>query len=355
MELHQYKYDFAVHRAKNVILISFPYSDSLKSKLKNKFPSAKWSATKKAWYLPDFPSIREQLGLHKKNNYANYFQKTHPNNHQALTLFLEQLELKAYSSNTIKAYLNEFAHLLSTIKQHNVDDLSPDQLKSYFLYCLKKEQTKERKMNGKINAIKFYFEQVLHRPKMFFDIPRPKKPQTLPKHLSKPEIKRIFNSVKNPKHLLILKMVYGMGLRLSEVVNLKIEDINSDDMLVRIEGAKGKKDRVVNLPNSVLQEMRAYYKEFQPKHYLFNGQYGGRYSDRSVQNIFKTAMKNAGIHKRIGVHGLRHSYATHLLESGADLRYIQELLGHYNIKTTQIYTHVSHFSKSKIKSPLDDL
>lgn len=355
MDLKQYNFNFGVHHHKNVILISFPYTVALKTQLRDKFPSAKWSATKKAWYLPDFPSVREQLGLLPKNNFENYFQKAHPINHRALTLFIERLELKAYSSNTIKLYLSEFAHLLSIIKNYDVDLLTPDQLKAYFLFCLKNDRAKERKMNGKINAIKFYFEQVLHRPKMFFDIPRPKKPQTLPKHLSKPEIKRIFQTVNNPKHLLILKMVYGMGLRLSEVVNLKIEDINSDDMLVRIEEAKGKKDRVVNLPSSVLQDMRNYYKEFQPKVYLFNGQYGGRYSDRSVQNIFKSAMKKAGINKRIGVHGLRHSYATHLLESGADLRYIQELLGHYNIKTTQIYTHVSHFSKSKIKSPLDDL
>lgn len=355
MDLKQYNFNFGMHHNKNVILISFPYTVVLKTQLREKFPSAKWSATKKAWYLPDFPSVREQLGLLPKNNFENYFQKAHPINHRALTLFIERLELKVYSSNTIKVYLSEFTHLLSIIKNYNVDLLTPDQLKAYFLFCLKNDRAKERKMNGKINAIKFYFEQVLYRPKMFFDIPRPKKPQTLPKHLSKPEIKRIFQSVNNLKHLLILKMVYGMGLRLSEVVNLKIEDINSDDMLVRIEGAKGKKDRVVNLPSSVLQDMRNYYKEFQPKFYLFNGQYGGKYSNRSVQNIFKTAMKKAGVNKRIGVHGLRHSYATHLLESGADLRYIQELLGDYNIKTTQIYTHVSDVSKSKIKSPLDSL
>jgi len=355
MDLKSYTFTFGVHRNKNVIFIDFTYSNQLKERLRKRFPSAKWSATKKKWYLPDFPSIREQLQLPPKNYYEKYYEKTHSINHPALTLFIEQLELKAYSNNTIKMYLYEFAHLLSTIKNYNVDLLTPEQLKAYFLYCLKKDRAKERKMNGKINAIKFYFEQVLHRPKMFFDIPRPKKPQTLPKRLSKSEIKRIFQSVTNPKHLLILKMVYGMGLRLSEVVNLKIEDINSEDMQVRIEGAKGKKDRVVNLPESILEDMRIYYKNYHPKIYLFNGQYGGKYSVRSVQAIFKNAMKKAGIKKRIGIHGLRHSYATHLLESGVDIRFIQELLGHHSIKTTQIYTQVSNQSKASIKSPLDNL
>jgi integrase/recombinase XerD len=126
-------------------------------------------------------------------------------------------------------------------------------------------------------------------------------------------------------------------------------------MMVRIEGAKGKKDRVVNLPESILEEMRDYYQKYKPEHYLFNGQYGGKYSTRSVQSIFKTAMKKARINKRIGIHGLRHSYATHLLESGADIRFIQELLGHYSIKTTQVYTNVTNLSKHKIKSPLDHL
>lgn len=144
-----------------------------------------------------------------------------------------------------------------------------------------------------------------------------------------------------------------MGLRVGEVVNLKISDIDSDRMQVLIAAAKGKKDRYVNLPESVLALLRSYYKSYKPKKWLFEGQYGGQYSIRSVQAVFKNAMKKAGINKQIGIHGLRHSYATHLLESGADLRFIQELLGHNSIKTTQTYTHVTNCSKIKIKSPLD--
>ncbi len=210
-------------------------------------------------------------------------------------------------------------------------------------------------MNSKINAIKFYFEQVLHQPKMFFDIPRPKKPLLLPKMLSKGEVSKILRVTTNPKHLLVLQLCYGMGLRVSEIVNIRIEDIDSENMRVLIRGAKGKKDRYTNLPTSVLEPMREYYRLFQPQEWLFEGQYGGQYSVRSAQAVFKNAMKKAKINKTIGIHGLRHSYATHLIESGADIRFIKDLLGHNSIKTTQVYTHITDISKSQIKSPLDML
>ena len=355
MILSNYSFQFGKHNDKNVIWIQFPYSSTLINQLKKRFPSAKWSKTQKCWYMLDGASVREALQLPSKDQSVGHLQEIHPKNHEAFINFHQLLKLKAYSPNTIKTYLYEFAHLLKLIKNYDVNKLTPEKLKSYFLFCLEHDKMKERKLNGKINAIKFYYEQVLHQPRMFFDIPRPKKPITLPKHLSKNEIKRLFKQVENEKHLLILKLVYGMGLRLSEVTNLKITDIDSENMMVRIEGAKGKKDRVVNLPESILEEMRDYYQKYKPEHYLFNGQYGGKYSTRSVQSIFKTAMKKARINKRIGIHGLRHSYATHLLESGADIRFIQELLGHYSIKTTQVYTNVTNLSKHKIKSPLDHL
>ena len=185
--------------------------------------------------------------------------------------------------------------------------------------------------------------------------PRPKKPLTLPRLLSQKEVKKLFEVTDNQKHLLLLQMIYGMGLRVSEIVNLKIEHIDSSRMQVLIAGSKGKKDRYVNLPESILPLLRAYYINTKPDVWLFNGQYGGQYSTASVQKVFKRTMEKAKINKNVGVHSLRHSYATHLLESGADLRFIQELLGHNSIKTTQIYTHVSNVSKSKIKSPLDQL
>jgi integrase/recombinase XerD len=160
---------------------------------------------------------------------------------------------------------------------------------------------------------------------------------------------------QNLKHLLILKLCYGMGLRVSEIVQLKISDIDSRRMQVLISYAKGKKDRYVNLPNTILGLLRQYYTAYKPKEFLFEGQNGGQYSVRSCQVVFKNALHKARINKKVGIHGLRHSYATHLIEQGTDMRFVQELLGHANIKTTMIYTHVSDIAKRNIKSPLDNL
>jgi site-specific recombinase XerD len=190
---------------------------------------------------------------------------------------------------------------------------------------------------------------------MFFDIPRPKLPQTLPKMLNKREIAKMFSAIENPKHLLMLQLCYGMGLRVSEIVNIKIEDIDSETMRVHIVGAKGKKDRYTPLPQSILENLRNYYIKYKPKIWLFEGMHGAQYAIRSVQAVFKNAINKANIKKIIGIHGLRHSYATHLIETGADIRVLQDLLGHNSIKTTQIYTHVTDVSLSKVRSPLDDI
>lgn len=355
MEFSKYTFKPEMHNSKRVVAIRFKFSNELKEELRKRFPSAKWSQTQKYWYLPDSPSVRKVLNIPAQEWGQRLRVKIHQKNREAFRNYIHQLELKAYSENTIRLYLCEFAHLLILLKSEDVNDLTPERLKNYFLYCVQVEKMKERKLNGKINAVKFYFEQVLHRKKMFFDIPRPKKPVKLPKMLSKREIRKVLKQVENPKHLLMLKLCYGMGLRVSEVVGLKIRHIDSSRMQVLIEGAKGKKDRYVNLPESVLELLRNYYKAYRPKEWLFEGRYGGQYSKSSVQAVFKRAMRKAGIKKRIGVHGLRHSYATHLLESGADIRIIQEFLGHNSVKTTQVYTHVTNVAKNKIKSPLDNL
>jgi site-specific recombinase XerD len=355
MDLVKYTFEPAVHRGKKVILIRFPYDQTLQAALRKRFSSAKWSATQKAWYLPDLPVVRQQLRMVAQNMTESKIRDIHWANQQAYLDMEKQLVLKKYSPSTVRIYLAELRHLLLLLKAFTVQDMTPKRIKDYFLYCIKNEQMGERKINGKINAIKFYFEQVLHRPRMFFDIPRPKKPVTLPKMLHKKEVKKLFQVVKNPKHALALKLCYGMGLRVSEVVGLKVADIDGQRMVVHVRGAKGKKDRYVPLPNSILPQLRTYYQAYRPKTYLLEGQYGGPYAKSSLQQVFKKAMKKAGINKQIGIHGLRHSYATHLLESGADMRFIQELLGHNSIKTTQVYTKVTPRSLSNIKSPLDSL
>jgi site-specific recombinase XerD len=349
------KPEIARHKGKDVIFLRFAYEPELNEEVKS-LVSAKWSASEKAWYVSDTAQYRKKFGLPPKPLIsAEVLSKIHPVNQPALQSYVDALQLKAYSANTIITYRNEFVQLLYALKARPVSELSAAQLRSYFLYCIRALKLSENTLHSRINAVKFYVEQVIHREKFFFDIPRPKKPSILPKVISSTDIKKIFAAATNLKHNTMLKLCYGMGLRVSEIVNLKITDIDSVAMQVFIERAKGKKDRYVNLPESILTQLRDYYKAYRPKIYLFEGQYGGPYTTRSVQAVFKTALSKAGINKRVGVHGLRHSFATHLLENGTDMRFIQDLLGHNDIKTTLRYTHVSQQSLRKVISPLDRL
>jgi len=352
-----YQFSTGKHQEKNVILVNFPYNSLWQRELKEKFPTAKWSMSKKCWYLPDTNSIRNEIGMTPITEMGKaVISQIHPVNQPALKRMHETLLLKAYSPNTIKTYCVEFSQLLYILKGMPVDTLTPERLRSYLLFCVTKLNLSENMIHSRMNALKFYFEQVLHREKFFFEeIPRPKKKSSLPKVISKNDIAKIFAQVDNPKHQLMLKLCYGMGLRVSEIVNLKVPDIDSGRMLVHIEAAKGKIDRYVTLPSSVLDDLRNYYRSYRPKNYLFEGQYGGQYAIRSVQAVFKNAMQKAKINKTVGIHGLRHSYATHLLECGTDMFFIQKLLGHKNIRTTEIYAKVSNRQLGNIKSPLDDL
>ncbi len=351
-EADRYRFSFGEHRDKEVIWIHFPNDRQLITHLKQ-YTKARWSSSEKCWYVSDTSHYRSLFLLPQKSIGSRALSKIHPANKPAFKRFREQLTLKGYSPNTIKTYCLEFAQLLYVLKAHPAEQLSPEQLGSYILYCAQKCKLSENQLHSRLNALKFYYEQVLHREKFFVEIPRPKKPSTLPKVLSQKDIAALFRVTTNIKHLLMLKLCYGMGLRVSEIVRFKIEHIDSGRMQVLIAGAKGKKDRYVTLPQSILDELRAYYKEYKPVYYLFKGQYGGQYSVRSVQAVFKKAMKKANIRKPVGIHSLRHSYATHLLEYGTDITYIQQLLGHNNIKTTQRYTHVSRRELSRVKSPLD--
>lgn len=349
-----YQFEEAEHHNKPVIFICFVYEAKLDAQVK-KLKGVKWSRTKKAWYVTDNQQYRKQFNLGPKPVGKEVFLHLHPCNQPALQFFIETLQLKAYSENTIRTYSNEFAQLLYLLKNVVVDTLDALKLRSYFLYCTNTLKLSENTLHSRMNAIKFYFEQVLHRDKLFFEIPRPKKPALLPKVISAKEIKKLFEVTANLKHNTMLKLCYGMGLRVSEIVNIKITDIDSKTMQVFIERAKGKKDRYANLPESLLEQLRAYYKLYKPKKYLFEGLSGEQYSTRSAQQVFKNAMQKARLNKATGIHSLRHSFATHLLENGTDVKFIQELLGHNDIKTTLRYIHVSERQLKKIKSPLDNL
>lgn len=284
--------------------------------------------------------------------------RIHDVNAHVLPMMKERLQLKAYSPSTLRTYLNEMRQLLQTIGNIPADDLSPGHLRRYLVYCLKKLELTENTLHSRINALKFYFEQVLGREKFFWEIPRPKKHLILPKVLGEDELARLFNALTNLKHKAMLFTGYSAGLRVSELAALKIKHIDSGRMQILVENAKGKKDRYVNLSPVLLDILRVYIKNYKPKpkEYLFESEQTGTcYPIRTIQRIFQLAKEKAGIPKSVGIHSLRHSFATHLLEKGTDIRYIKELLGHFNIKTTERYLHVAKQHLVNIISPLDEL
>ena len=209
--------------------------------------------------------------------------------------------------------------------------------------------------NQAINAIKFYYEKVKGGARKFYQLERPLKETKLPTVLSVEEVQAMIKSTKNLKHKTMIMLCYSAGLRLGELLNLKPNDIDSDRMQISIKGAKGKKDRYTLLAEKLLPLLRDYYKKYGPKEYLFEGETGGQYSERSMQTVVKEALQRGNVKKYATVHTLRHSFATHLLENGTDLRYIQNLLGHSSSKTTEVYTHVTSKALSGLKSPLDNL
>lgn len=280
-------------------------------------------------------------------------------NAMVLPLMQERLLLKAYSRSTIRTYLQEMSQLLQKLKDIPADDLTVNHLKRYFIYCYEKLQLRENMLHSRINALKFYYEQVLMREKFFWEIPRPKKQLLLPKVLGEEELSRLFKSLENKKHKAILFTAYSSGLRVSEVVQLKLGDIDSDRMQIFVARGKEKKDRYVMLSPVLLDVLRSYIKQskVRPAVYLFENpvEAGTAYNCRSAQKVFQLAREKAGIRKQVSFHSLRHSFATHLLEKGIDIRYIKDLLGHFDIRTTERYLHVKKEQLINIVSPIDDL
>ena len=306
--------------------------------------------------MVDTPQYRTRFGLQVDLVGKEVLSHINLVNQPALTLLIETLQLKGYSDNTLKTYRNEFAQLLYVLKSNSVNDLDSERLRRYFLYCTNTLKLSENTMHSRINAVKFYFEQVLKREKFFFEIPRPKKPLMLPNVLAISQVEKLFAQLENLKHKTMLYLAYSAGLRVSEVINLKVKDIHSARMVINIRGAKGKKDRTVALSVGILDLLRKYYVAYKPTDWLFEGQYKDTpYSTRSLQQIFHRAKTAAKISQDVTFHSLRHSYATHLHESGTDIKLIQELLGHNDLNTTMRYTHVSNRTLEIIKSPFDNL
>jgi site-specific recombinase XerD len=267
--------------------------------------------------------------------------------------FIKTLTLKNYSPNTIRTYKSMLQEFLEYYKKLDPAKITEEQIRDYLLFLLDERKISISYQNQSINAIKFYYEQILGRPVRTYYIQRPKKEKILPNVLSEQEVLQILNNTDNLKHKTILSLIYSAGLRRGELINLKIKDIDSQRMYVIIRQGKGRKDRYSILSEKVLELLRRYVKQYKPVIWLFEGQFGGQYGASSIQHILKDAVAASKIRKRVTVHTLRHCFATHLLERGTDIRYIQELLGHQSSKTTEIYTHITQRGLGKIKSPLD--
>ncbi len=266
--------------------------------------------------------------------------------------YLRKLELKCYARNTIKTYVSCFEAFLNHYSSRPPEELNENDIRLY-LQKLIQQGSSHSYINQAVNAIKFYYEVVLEMPNRFYAIERPRAEEKLPQVLAKEEVLAIIDKTNNRKHRCIVSLLYSAGLRRSELLNLKPEDIDGKRMVIKVRSGKGNKDRYTILSEKLLQDLRLYYAEWHPKNYLFEGAKGAAYSAESVLKIVKEASRKAGIRKRVTPHMLRHSFATHLLESGTDLRYIQVLLGHKSSKTTEIYTHVATNIFFNIKNPLD--
>ena len=334
-----------------------------------------WNKTERAWMAPMYPhnlsAIKQYFGdriesitilENKKETGPSEKHREpgtiYPVNEPFLVRAREEIILKGMSASTQKTYLNELGRFFADIKQVAATDITHERLRKYLAWCLERMQLSEHTVHSRMNALKFFYEQVLKREKFFFDIPRPKKPLTLPRFFSQDEIAAILKSVKNVKHRTMLMLCYATGMRVSEVVSIKTNNILTGSKCILIEQAKGKKDRMVPLSPVLLVMLREYAKQYKPPKvgYLFEGQKAGEpYHSRSLQMVLQDAKEKAGITKPGAIHALRHSFATHLLDKGTDISIIQKLLGHNDIKTTLRYLHTSHKDLLNIISPLDDL
>lgn len=346
-----YKAELITHKGQNRIAVYFDNKPELILRFK-KLAGAKWSASLKVWHLPASPANLQKFKIKTTNsNVASLAADTRIK----LEQFTLYLNTKRYSQNTIKTYSEALLTFLNFYKHKEVAAITSNDIDNFNNDYILQKKLSASYQNQIVNAIKLFFAQVEQTKIDISVIQRPKKYNALPKVLAIEEVAAIINALTNSKHKCMISLIYAAGLRRSELLNLKLTDIDSKRMQILIKNAKGRKDRNLPLSNTALVLLRNYYKDYKPKTYLFEGLNHGRYSERSLALVLKKACAIAGIKKAVNLHMLRHSYATHLLEAGTDLRYIQALLGHKSSRTTEIYTHVSQKSLQKIVSPLDKL
>ncbi|MBK8564684.1 MAG: tyrosine-type recombinase/integrase [Saprospiraceae bacterium] len=305
-------------------------------------------------YQPDLEKLPEKLEAVPA---TPFLSKEPPKaKWEAAVVALEQsLLLVRYSWRTIKAYKNCFREFIRYYDSIRPTAISRPQIEQYIVHLIKKENISESYQNQILSAIKFFYTNVAKQEEKVIDLLRPKKQQKLPQVLTEDEVIRLLKAVTNPKHKCILMLIYSAGLRLGETVNVRLTDVQHKENRLFVRAAKGKKDRCTLLSDKMWTLLKDYIEVYAPVDWLFEGQNGGQYSVRSIQAIFEQARNDSRINPYATVHTLRHSFATHLLEKGVDLRYIQDFLGHESSKTTEIYTQITQKGLQKIKSPLDDL
>lgn len=343
-----------ISKEENLLIVRFDYSSVRISKIKQ-IKGYKWDRNKKVWHIP---YTWDNLALLKelyKNEQVQVDFEDNLHNEKLIEAMKNELILKGYSFKTQQAYIKQIKRFSSFIDGH-VDESNDEMVRSYVLFLMEELALSHSYVNQAISAIKFLYQYVLHNNRITFTLPRPKKEYKLPNILSLEEVKRIFRAVSNEKHKTMLYLIYSGGLRVGEVVRLKAKDIDSERMLIRVVQGKGRKDRYTLLSEVALKQLRKYYRLYEPEIWLFPGQDPQKFlTERTVGKVFQNACEKANIRKDASVHTLRHSFATHLLEGGTDLRFIQELLGHASSRTTEIYTHVTTKNITKIESPLDKL
>jgi integrase/recombinase XerD len=362
----------AIHREQPVVKVGFTYNHEIIDRLKT-CTNARWSQTMRCWYIPendfnlgsfftamnpmafiDYSAVIQNTHLQPKNDRPKPPKKITNANIVLPKGYLEQLQQKRYSENTVKTYIHYFKNFIANFSDRELSHITKEEINEYILRLINERNISPSQQNQRINAIKFYFEKVLGRDKEYYDIGRPRKKRSLPEVLSKTEVGAMIKNTENRKHKCLIALIYSCGLRRSEAINLRLKDIDSKRMLIKLNDAKGGKDRYINLPLQLLTFLKEYYREYRPLIYLFEGQMRGQYSAESVWKVIREAAKRAGIKKRVYPHILRHSFATHHIEQGIDIRYIQEWMGHESIKTTQRYTHVAG-NNFNFRNLLDDI
>ncbi len=367
------------HRNQLNIGIKFTYDYAIKKHLML-LKNVKWTATHKCFYIPYSKKNYFDLLAHLKkldinitvdkngNQNENFETKTNINPKQEVKFFIDNskiirvieafskwMEQKRYSKNTINTYSGLLKVFFEYFHEKDISEITEKDIIRFNENYIIQRGYSSAFQNQLISAIKLFYKKYQNKNLDLENLERPLKSRKLPEVLNIQEVEKLLSVTKNIKHRILLSLIYSAGLRIGETLNIKLNDIDSKRMLIHIKNGKGGKDRFVPLSPKILALLRDYYKSYKPKIYLFEGQQGEQYTQSSSRAILKNALRRTNITKRVTLHTLRHSYATHLLEAGTDIRYIQELLGHNSPKTTMIYTHISNNQLRNIKSPFDKL